>query len=183
MKRNLIKLATAAIIISSFTLLACNSSKKDQPAFATATLTGTKPDTAVSGMVQFSSDGNKVKLTLQLTIPSMPNKAVAVHIHQNGNCGEIGQAAGGHWNPTNQMHGKWGGNNYHLGDIGNVTLDAKGNGHLEMETDKWSIGGDDKTNVLNHSIIVHNGTDDFVSQPSGNSGERIACGIIRQTSQ
>jgi len=183
MKRQIINLAIAAITMSCFTLVACNNSKRDQSIFAAATLTGTKPDTAVSGMAQFSSNGSTVKLTVQLTIPSMPNKAVAVHIHQNGNCGEIGQAAGGHWNPTNQMHGKWGSGNYHLGDIGNITLDAKGNGHLEMETDKWTIGGDAQTNVLNHSIIVHNGTDDFVSQSSGNAGDRIGCGIIRRTTQ
>jgi len=183
MKRNFIYLLLLVIASGTLSLLACNNSKKDQPAFATATLTGTMPDTAVSGMAQFSSDGDKVKLSIQLTIPSMPNKAVAVHIHQNANCGEIGEAAGGHWNPTNKMHGKWGSSDYHLGDIGNITLDANGNGHLEMETDKWTIGGDEQTSVLNHSIIVHNGTDDFVSQPSGNAGQRIGCGIIRQTSQ
>lgn len=183
MKRNLINLAILTIAISSYSLSACNNSNKNQSAFASATLTGTKPDTAVSGMAEFSSNGDKVKLSLQLTIPTMPNKAVAVHIHENPNCGEMGKAAGGHWNPTNEMHGKWGSSNYHSGDIGNVTLDANGNGHLEMETNKWTIGGDAQTNVLSHSIIVHNGTDDFVSQPSGNAGERIGCGIIRQTNQ
>jgi Cu-Zn family superoxide dismutase len=165
-----------------FAFIACNN-KSNEQGYAAATITGTKTDTAVSGMAQFSANGGKVKLNLQLTIPSMPNKVVAVHIHQHPNCGEMGKAAGGHWNPTNQMHGKWGSSSFHLGDIGNLTLDAKGNGHLEMETDRWSIGGDPKTNVLNHSIVVHNGADDFVSQPSGNSGERIGCGIIRQTRQ
>ena len=169
------------LIIFSGLFTACNNNNKS--ASASATLTGTKPDTTVSGMAQFTSDGSKVKLKLQITIPTMPNKVVAVHIHENGNCGEMGQAAGGHWNPTNKMHGKWGSGSFHSGDLGNVTLDAKGNGHLEMETDLWSIGGDAKKNVVNHSIVVHNGADDFVSQPSGNSGQRIGCGIIRQTNQ
>lgn len=172
------------ITITSLFLAACNNNSRDnKTGFATATLTGTQTDTAVSGMAQFTADGGKVKLNLQLTIPSMPNKVVAVHIHENGNCGEVGKAAGGHWNPTNKMHGKWGTGDFHSGDIGNVNLDANGNGHLEMETDLWSIGGEAKTNILNHSIIVHNGTDDFVSQPSGNAGDRIGCGIIRQTNQ
>lgn len=160
---------------------ACNNSqqKNDQPKEATATLTGTQPDTTVSGMAQFTANGDKVQLNLHLTISSMPNKVVAVHIHENANCGEMAMAAGGHWNPTNEMHGKWGSGNFHSGDIGNVTLDANGNGTLKMETDRWSIGGDSKTNILNHSIVVHNGTDDFVSQPAGNSGQRIGCGVIR----
>jgi superoxide dismutase, Cu-Zn family len=169
------------LLIFSGLFTACNNNNKS--ASASATLTGTKPDTTVSGMAQFTSDGSNVRLKLQITIPTMPNKVVAVHIHENSNCGEIGHAAGGHWNPTNKMHGKWGSNSFHSGDIGNVTLDANGNGHLEMKTNLWSIGGDPTTNLLSHSIIVHNGTDDFVSQPSGNAGERIGCGIIRQVGQ
>src|SRR6476619_1747083 len=100
-------------IVSSCLLLACNNSSKNQS--ATATFTGTKPDTAVNGMAQFTSDGDKVKLKLQLTIPSMPNKVVSIHSHEKGNCGEIGQAAGGHWNPSGKMHGKWGSNSFHSG--------------------------------------------------------------------
>jgi Cu-Zn family superoxide dismutase len=168
-----------------FAFVACNNSNNnnDQVKEATATLTGTQPDTTVSGMAQFTANGDKVQLNLHLTIPSMPNQVVAVHIHDNGNCGEMAMAAGGHWNPTNEMHGKWGSGNYHSGDIGNVSLDADGNGSLQMETDRWSIGGDAKTNVLNHSIVIHNGADDFTSQPSGNSGQRIGCGVIRQVNQ
>lgn len=171
------------LALSLLFFISTSCTNKSGPKYAAATLTGTRPDTAVSGMAQFTSDGSKVKLNLQITIASMPDKVVAVHIHENGNCGEVGQAAGGHWNPTHEMHGKWGSSNFHSGDIGNVTLDANGNGHLEMETDRWSIGGDPQTNVLNHSIVIHNGTDDFVSQPSGNSGERIGCGVIRPTKQ
>jgi Cu-Zn family superoxide dismutase len=53
-----------------------------------------------------------------------------------------------------------------------------GNGDMELETDLWSLGGDAKTNILNKAIIVHGGEDDFVSQPSGNAGTRIGCGVI-----
>lgn len=179
-KSTLFGLAVILFPVLLFVFVACNNQQKnDQPASASATITGTIPDTVVNGMAQFTANDGKVKLNLQLTIPSMPNKVVAVHIHETGNCGEMAHAAGGHWNPTNKMHGKWGSDNFHSGDIGNVTLDANGNGSLEMETDLWSIGGDAKTDVLNHSIIVHNGADDFTSQPAGNSGNRIGCGVIR----
>jgi Cu-Zn family superoxide dismutase len=86
--------------------------------------------------------------------------------------------AHGHWNPTNQQHGKWGSSSFHLGDIGNISLDAAGKGSLEMETGQWSLGGDSTSNILNRSVIVHSGADDFNTQPTGNAGSRIGCGVI-----
>jgi Cu-Zn family superoxide dismutase len=67
-----------------------------------------------------------------------------------------------------------------LGDVGNVKLDAQGKGTLEMSTDLWTLGSDTTSSVLNRAIIVHSGTDDYKSQPSGNAGSRIGCGIIKQ---
>jgi Cu-Zn family superoxide dismutase len=147
---------------------------------AEATLQAIYPDTALTGKAVFDEQaGNKVKMNLQLSIPSKAGKSVAVHIHEHADCGDMGKAAGGHWNPTNAQHGKWGSNSFHSGDIGNVKLDMKGNGSLDLETDLWSLGGDSSTNILNKTIIVHGGEDDFMSQPSGNSGERIGCGVIQ----
>ncbi|MDQ6843552.1 MAG: superoxide dismutase family protein [Bacteroidota bacterium] len=147
---------------------------------AVADVTGVFPDTTVTGTVQFDAQpGGKVKMKLDLSIPKKANKLVAVHIHEKGDCADMGKAAGGHWNPTNAQHGKWGSSSFHSGDIGNVTLDANGKGSMEMETDLWSLGGDAKTNILGKSIIVHGGVDDFTSQPSGNAGTRIGCGIIK----
>lgn len=150
---------------------------------AVATLSGTKPDTTVTGTVQFDKDGNQVKMTLQISVPKMANKSVAVHIHEHGDCGDMGKGAMGHWNPTNENHGKWGSGQFHSGDIGNVNLDAQGNGTMQLTTDRWSIGGDAKTNILNRAIIVHSGVDDYTSQPSGNAGERIGCGVIQKSGQ
>lgn len=146
---------------------------------ASAVLSGVFPDTTVTGNLQFDEENGKVKMKLEISIPAKANKSVAVHIHEKGDCGDMGKAAGGHWNPTGANHGKWGGASFHLGDIGNVSLDGKGNGSMEMETDLWTIGGDAKTNILAHSVIVHGGVDDFTSQPSGDAGTRIGCGIIK----
>ncbi len=147
---------------------------------AVAELTGVFPDTTVTGAVQFDAQADgKVKMKLDITIPAKANKSVAVHIHEMGDCGDMAKAAGGHWNPTNANHGKWGSSSFHSGDIGNVSLDANGKGSMEMETDLWSLGGDAKTNILNRSIMVHGGLDDFTSQPSGNAGTRIGCGMIK----
>jgi superoxide dismutase, Cu-Zn family len=147
---------------------------------AEAIISGTKADTTVDGKASFDSDSGKVKLMLELTIPKMANKTVAVHIHEHPDCGDNGNASHGHWNPTHVQHGKWGVGSFHLGDIGNVKLDAQGKGTLEMNTDLWTLGSDTTSSVLNRAIIVHSGKDDYKSQPSGNAGSRIGCGIIKQ---
>lgn len=148
---------------------------------ATAVLSGTEADTTVTGAARFKEDNGKVKLTLNITIPKKANQSVAVHIHEHGSCGDMGKDAHGHWNPTKQNHGKWRSAAFHLGDIGNVDLNNEGKGTLEMETDRWSISGSDTTkNILNKAIIVHGGVDDYKTQPTGNAGSRIGCGVINK---
>ena len=105
----------------------------------------------------------------------------AIHIHKKADCSSIdGKSAGGHWNPTFTNHGKWGNEGgYHKGDIGNFEVDESGYGKRIMETTEWCIGCEDDTkNILGKAIIVHQGTDDFTSQPSGAAGARIICGGI-----
>ena len=105
----------------------------------------------------------------------------AIHIHEKADCSSIdGKSAGGHWNPTFKNHGKWGDEGgYHKGDIGNFEIDESGDGKIIMETNEWCIGCEDDTkNILGKAIIVHQGTDDFISQPSGAAGTRIICGGI-----
>jgi superoxide dismutase, Cu-Zn family len=145
---------------------------------AHAEITATKPDTTVSGVAHFSKKDSKVELQLTLTIPKKANSTVAVHFHEHGDCGDMGKGAHGHWNPTKEDHGKWGSAHYHSGDIGNIKLDKDGKASFTVETDRWTIGGPEKTNILNRSIIVHSGVDDYKTQPTGNSGSRIGCGVI-----
>lgn len=178
------KLFLVGSIIVCAVLLACHSTKSSTGIRnAEAVLSGTKPDTTVSGTVQFEQQGNKVRMKLQISVPKKANQSVAIHFHDHGDCGNMGKGAMGHWNPTNQQHGKWGSGSFHSGDIGNINLDANGNGSLTLTTDLWSLGGDEKTNILDRSIIVHSGVDDYTSQPSGNSGERIGCGVIKKSGQ
>jgi Cu-Zn family superoxide dismutase len=149
------------------------------PTTAHADIDATKSDTTGSGRADFSNkpDGT-VELNLKVSFPKMAGKSVAVHIHEHGDCSDFGKGAHGHWNPTNEAHGKWGSSAFHSGDIGNVALDATGQGTLTLSTNRWSIGGDEKTNILNRSIIVHSGVDDYTTQPTGNAGSRIGCGLI-----
>lgn len=146
---------------------------------AFASISATKSDTSGSGRAEFSkkADGN-VELSLIVTFPKMANKSVAVHLHEHGDCGDAGKGAHGHWNPTNEAHGKWGSAAYHSGDIGNIQLDGEGSGSITLSSNRWTIGGDDKTNIINRAVIVHSGVDDYKTQPTGNAGSRIGCGVI-----
>lgn len=183
-----------ALFTASLSFMACGNAGESEveatdttassevlPEDAAATLSGTVADTSVSGTVRFvSQPDGKVKMNLEVTVEKMAGKSVAVHIHEHSDCGDHGTHAGGHWNPTNENHGKWGEGSFHSGDFGNISLDASGKGTLEITSDRWSVGGDSTTNVVNKAIIVHSGVDDYTSQPSGNSGSRIGCGVIQQ---
>lgn len=146
---------------------------------AEALLSGTFPDTALSGTAKFENSNGKVKMVIDITVAAKAGKSVAVHIHEHGDCSDNGNMAHGHWNPGNAQHGKWGEGSFHAGDIGNIKLDAKGKGSLTLETDIWTLGGTPGKNILGKAIIVHGGVDDFKTQPTGNAGSRIGCGVIK----
>ncbi len=139
-----------------------------------------KSDSDTSGSVNFSEINGIVTMTANISGLSAGNHAI--HIHAIGDCSAAdGTSAGGHWNPTNVDHGKWGQNPFHIGDIGNIVADEDGNGTITRETDLWCIGCDDETkNIVGKAIIIHAGPDDFTSQPAGAAGPRIGCGEIIQ---
>jgi len=193
-------------IIASTILFSCNNSNKDKATtdtakvttetamppkmtdtssvpmveHAVAKLSGTYADTTVDGTVKFDVDlSGKVKMTLDMTIPSKAGRTVAVHIHEHGDCSDTAKMAHGHWNPTNAQHGKWGSGNFHAGDIGNIKLNIKGKGTMSLTTELWTLGGKPDKNLLGRSIIIHGGMDDYKTQPTGNSGTRVGCGVIK----
>ncbi|GMN09263.1 superoxide dismutase family protein [Croceitalea sp. MTPC9] len=139
-----------------------------------------KSDSGVSGEVTFTEENGEVKMMASLS--GLSEGEHAIHIHEKADCSSAdGKSTGGHWNPTFQPHAEWGAEGgYHKGDIGNFTADAGGNGTVEFATTEWCIGCDDDTkNIVGKAVIVHQGVDDFTSQPSGAAGARVACtGII-----
>jgi len=140
-----------------------------------------KSDSDVSGEVTFTETNGEVRMTAELS--GLSEGDHAIHIHQTADCSaDDGTSAGGHWNPTNQPHGKWGASEgYHKGDIGNFTADADGNATVDFSTEEWCIGCDDENkNIIGKAVIVHQGQDDYTSQPSGAAGARVSCtGIIQ----
>lgn len=147
-------------------------------ATATADLDA-KSGSKVDGTINFKemADG---QVMLTLTATGLTPGVHAVHIHENGDCSaDDGSSAGGHWNPTGEDHGKWGHDEHHLGDIGNLDVGDDGTANLTFTTDRWSLNATDSNSIINKAVIIHAGEDDFTSQPTGNAGGREACGVIQ----
>ncbi|MBO3098800.1 superoxide dismutase family protein [Gelidibacter pelagius] len=138
-----------------------------------------KSDSQVKGNAVFTEEDGIV--TMVAVLSGLTEGEHAIHLHEKADCSAAdGTSSGGHWNPTNQPHGKWGSpDGYHKGDIGNLQADANGNATITMSTDEWCIGcGDANKDIIGKAIIVHEGVDDFVSQPTGDAGGRVSCGGI-----
>lgn len=140
-----------------------------------------KSESTVKGNIVFNQEEGKVAMVALLE--GLDPGQHAIHLHEKADCSsDDGKSSGGHWNPTNQPHGKWGdAAGYHKGDIGNFTADDNGMAVVNFSTDEWCIGcGDANKDILGKAVIVHQGIDDFTSQPSGAAGSRVSCGGIIQ---
>jgi len=165
------------------TTIACTKINKsigssDDPEIIAIAKLDPKSNSDVVGVARFEQHGDNVVMLLSL---SNANPGLhGVHLHENGDCSAPdGNSAGGHWNPTDDSHGEWDSDHYHFGDIGNIMIDTLGNGTLSFETDKWNLFEVNTFSILGKSLVVHSGTDDMISQPSGNPGHKVACGVIK----
>ena len=132
-------------------------------------------NSTITGTVMFTQKNDSVYLEAHAYGIEPGNKAL--HIHENGDCSsEDGLSTGGHWNPYGTKHSKWGDpEGFHLGAVGNFEVDSIGHGMMKFATDLWCIGCEKENDILNKAVIIHNGADDYISQPSGASGMRIGC--------
>lgn len=169
-------LLSVSLIIA--TIIGCKTNSKSDDSKKLNIAFESKSNSTVTGTATFVEKNGKV--TFVAKIAGLTPGAHAIHIHEKSDCSAAdGSSAGGHWNPTFKKHGKWGVAEYHKGDIGNFTADEKGNGTITLTTDEWCIGcGDQTKDILEKGLIVHQGTDDFTSQPAGNAGARVACSAI-----
>jgi Cu-Zn family superoxide dismutase len=145
------------------------------PVTATAQLKPTQGNTA-AGTVTFTQQGLRVEVRVQVS-GLTPNQEHGFHVHEKGDCSSPdGMSTGGHFNPGGQPHGPQSAP-HHGGDMPSLRADASGNAQAGFQMQGVSIGtGID--GLLGRGVIVHAKPDDYTTQPTGNSGARIACGVI-----
>ena len=161
--------------LAAAALAGCQSMSPGGPALASAGLMATTGNKTV-GEVTFEQLGGKVRVTAQV-IGLKPNQEHGFHIHEVGDCGSgDGMSAKGHFNPHGKPHGK--GSERHAGDLPNLKADAKGRATLSADLDILTVTPG-PASVVGRGIIVHAQPDDYTSQPVGNAGARLACGVIK----
>jgi superoxide dismutase, Cu-Zn family len=133
-----------------------------------------KSGSKVTGMVTFTKVGDDVQVVAD--IQNLAPGKHGFHIHEKGDCSAPDAAsAGPHFNPTMKHHGGPMTLDHHTGDLGNIEADASGKAHLDWKG-KLSLTG--KDSIIGKSMVVHEKEDDLKTDPSGNSGARVACGPI-----
>ena len=101
------------------------------------------------------------------------------HVHEKGDCSSADfMSAGGHFNPGGKPHAHYGKPERHAGDLQNLRADSEGNATYVFETNLLTVAPGPNS-VVGRAIVIHANPDDYTSQPAGNSGPRIACGVIR----
>ena len=154
----------------------CMTMEPSGPA-AVAVLEATKGNTA-GGTVNFLQKGGKVVVIARVAGLSPGNHGF--HIHEKGDCSSgDGMSAGGHFNPHGKPHAATSTPDRHAGDMPMLIADGYGDANLTVELDVVTVGSG-TADVIGKSVIVHKDPDDFKTQPTGNAGARVACGVIRK---
>ncbi|HEX4922556.1 MAG TPA: superoxide dismutase family protein [Bdellovibrionales bacterium] len=154
--------------------------KRDQ----TAAIADVKPTEGnnVRGQLEFVQTREGVKVIGK--IEGLEPKSIhGFHIHENGDCSAPdASSAGSHFNPKNAKHGVLGQTKHaHLGDLGNLSADSLGVATIDRTFKKLKVNAG-KDQILGRAVVVHSKADDLKTQPSGDSGARIACGVITKPS-
>ncbi len=130
----------------------------------------------VSGTVTFTEVADGVQIRAEITGLTPGNHGF--HVHEFGDCSAAdASSAGGHFNPTHNSHAGPDAPERHVGDMGNIQADASGKAALEYVDHQISLTNDERS-VIGRSVVVHAKADDLKSQPAGDSGARVACGVI-----
>jgi Cu-Zn family superoxide dismutase len=144
---------------------------------ATATLVDAAGQTRARASFTDTQDGIRVSVVAVHMAPG----AYGAHVHAVGRCDAPDfTSAGPHWNPTGRSHGKENPNGYHKGDLPNLIVGADGRGSMELTIPDAGLRNG-AMRILDDdgaAMVIHAGADDYRTDPSGNSGSRLACGVI-----
>ncbi len=169
-------LRTAAPIAAAALLAACSTMGGDPTPAATARLAPTQ-GSSVAGTVSFWRDGDAVRVKARVT-GLKPGAEHGFHIHEKGDCSAPdGMSAGGHFNPAGQPHGDHAAGPHHAGDMPNLKADASGTAVADVTLKGLGIGSG-AADIVGKGVIVHANPDDYRTQPTGNAGGRLACGVV-----
>lgn len=142
---------------------------------ATAVITPTKGN-EVEGKVKFVTVEGGVHITAD--VKNLKPGLYGFHVHEFGDCGgDEASLAGGHFNPTKESHSCPEDSKRHLGDMGNIIVNDEGVAYFDEVNKQITLDG--ANSVIGKAVIIHQGKDDCKTQPSGGSGKRIGCGIIK----
>jgi superoxide dismutase, Cu-Zn family len=147
---------------------------------AVAELAPTAGNTA-RGTAYFQQVGERVRV--QATVTGLrANQEHGFHIHEVGDCGDNAGAAKGHFNPYGKPHAHYSTRERHAGDLPALKADAEGRAHLDVQLEGLAVA-EGPASIVGRALVVKAGPDDYRTQPDGNAGGRIACGVIRSAPQ
>ena len=162
------------LVMASIMAVAVVSAQAQSVAKAVAALSPIKGSN-VSGTVTFTQVNGGVRIIADVT--GLTPGVHGFHIHEFGDCSASdATSAGGHFNPRHMQHGGPDASMRHAGDFGNLEANATGKAHYDRVDKMISLNGPDS--IVGHGVIVHEKADDFITQPTGNAGARVACGVI-----
>ncbi len=128
------------------------------------------------GTVTFTQNGDKVRVVANVS--GLKPGMHGFHIHEKGDCSSAdGMSAGGHFNPKAKQHGGPSSTEHHAGDLGNLNADSSGNASYSYEAASITLDKTAVNSIVGRGVIVHANRDDY-TPPAGNSGGRVACGVI-----
>ncbi|KAG2215985.1 hypothetical protein INT46_007045 [Mucor plumbeus] len=173
---------TTALIASAFSSAACKPAHHMQhkTTNAIAYITGSNP--VITGSVTFTQTGPRGETQIFANITGLTEGKHGLHVHELGDLSNGCTSLGAHYNPFNHTHGGTEGENRHAGDFGNIIANADGTATLNLTIDTVHLGG--PFSVIGRGIVLHSGEDDLglggspLSNTTGNSGDRWACGVI-----
>ncbi|WP_394002820.1 superoxide dismutase family protein [Luteimonas sp. WGS1318] len=130
------------------------------------------------GELRFAAVGDRIEVTGTLTgLPG--NSTHGFHVHETGDCSAPdATSAGGHFNPASTDHGRVGQGEHHAGDSDNITANADGSATVQGWLEGATLGDGAATDIVGKAVIVHADEDDYATQPTGDAGDRLACGVI-----
>ncbi len=166
-----------AAAVATVLLAACQTMSSDAPPRATAQLQPTKGNKAF-GEATFEQVGNKVRVVVFVQ-GLKPDQEHGIHIHEVGDCSSgDGMSTKGHFNPFGKPHGHPGSGERHAGDLPSLKANKAGRARIDVELDIITVTAG-PASIIGRGLIVHADPDDYKTQPTGNAGARVACGVIR----